>query len=89
MCANDMIAVGLIDAAREAGLSLPKDLAVIGFDDIDTASLITPHLTTVVNPAREVGAACAGALLRRIALGPDEAYTVNALPTHLVRRDSA
>ncbi|MEV6283854.1 LacI family DNA-binding transcriptional regulator [Kribbella sp. NPDC051770] len=89
ICANDIIAVGLIDAAREAGLSLPDDLAVIGFDDIDTANLITPHLTTVVNPARDVGAACARALLRRIERGPDEAYTVDALPTHLVRRDSA
>ena len=88
MCANDVIAVGLLDAAHERGLEIPTDLAVIGFDDIETASMTRPRLTTVRNPAHEVGVACAEAILERISRGPDEAYTVRALPTRLVQRDS-
>lgn len=88
MCANDVIAVGLIDAVRELGLTIPDDLAIVGFDDIDTASMTTPRLTTVRNPAREVGLACSEAILRRITSGPEVPYTVYTLPTEFVRRDS-
>ncbi|MBG0851383.1 LacI family DNA-binding transcriptional regulator [Streptomyces spinoverrucosus] len=91
-CANDLIAIGVLDAARKRGLRVPEDLAVTGYDDIDAASLVHPALTTVVNPAREVGRACGQALLRQLTAEEAEA----AEPSHelviantLVRRESA
>jgi LacI family transcriptional regulator, galactose operon repressor len=88
MCANDVIAVGLLDAAHEMGLDVPGDLAVVGFDDIDVASMLKPRLTTVRNPARDVGTACVEAVLARIAAGPETPYTVRSLPTSLITRES-
>jgi DNA-binding LacI/PurR family transcriptional regulator len=54
-CYNDMTAVGLLSAARRAGLSVPGDLAVVGFDDIPMAAHVYPPLTTVVQPQRDMG----------------------------------
>ncbi|MGD9048074.1 MAG: LacI family DNA-binding transcriptional regulator [Anaerolineae bacterium] len=54
-CYNDMTAIGLIHAAREAGLSLPQELAVVGFDDIVFARYVHPALTTVAQPVAELG----------------------------------
>ena len=88
MCANDVIAVGLLDAAHELGLDVPGDLAIVGFDDIDVASMLRPRLTTVRNPARDVGAACVEAVLDRIEVGPEAPYTVHSLPTVLITRES-
>jgi DNA-binding LacI/PurR family transcriptional regulator len=54
-CYNDMTAIGLMDAAREAGLSIPQDLAVVGFDDIAFAQLAYPPLTTIAQPVDKLG----------------------------------
>jgi len=54
-CYNDMTAIGLLCAARQAGLSVPEDLAVVGFDDVPLASYISPPLTTVAQPQRDMG----------------------------------
>ncbi|MCK4470542.1 MAG: LacI family DNA-binding transcriptional regulator, partial [Anaerolineae bacterium] len=54
-CYNDMTAIGLISAARQAGLSVPEDLAVVGFDDIPLAAHVYPSLTTVAQPQRDMG----------------------------------
>lgn len=89
MCANDLIAIGVMDAARSAGLAVPDDLAIVGFDDIETADLVSPRLTTIVNPAAAVGTACAQALIRRIEAGPTHHADHQALPTRLVVRESA
>jgi LacI family transcriptional regulator, galactose operon repressor len=89
LCANDLIAIGVMDAARRAGLRVPEDLAVVGFDDIETADLVTPRLTTVVNPAAAVGDACARTLLSRLRRGPGPPYEKVVLPTRLVVRESA
>lgn len=66
-CANDLMALGAIEAARSYGLSVPGDLAVAGFDDIEAASLLQPPLTTVRHPAGEIGARAAAQLIARIA----------------------
>ena len=54
-CYNDMTAIGLMRAARQSGLSVPDDLAVVGFDDIPLASYVCPSLTTIAQPQRDMG----------------------------------
>ncbi len=62
-CSNDLTAFGALDGIRDAGLRVPDDVAVVGYDDIEPAALVTPSLTTVMNPAFDTGLA-AGKLLR-------------------------
>jgi LacI family transcriptional regulator len=88
-CANDLIAIGVLDAARYCGVDVPNDLAVVGFDDIETANLVTPRLTTIINPAAATGAAMATALLRRIQLGSEAPHSFTVVKTSFIRRQSA
>jgi LacI family transcriptional regulator len=64
---NDLMAIGAVCAAAEAGLRIPEDLSVIGFDDIALAAYCNPPLTTVVQPKHQTGALAARLLLERIA----------------------
>ncbi len=66
-CSNDHIALGAMKGAREAGLTLPKDLSIVGFDDMQTASYMVPPLTTIHQPAYEMGKRAAKLLLQLIA----------------------
>lgn len=66
VCANDMIAIGAMTAAREAGLNIPGDIAISGFDNIDSAVMSLPPLTTVEAFPFEQGRACARLLLERM-----------------------
>jgi LacI family repressor for deo operon, udp, cdd, tsx, nupC, and nupG len=68
-CYNDMTAIGLIDAAGTAGLSLPADLAIVGFDDVVFAQFCHPPLTTIAQPIAEMGR---GAIELMLALLSDE-----------------
>ena len=61
--ANDVTAIGVLQVARELGLSVPKDLAVMGCDDFSIASLISPALTTIHMPAYEIGQKAAELML--------------------------
>lgn len=54
-CANDLMAIGAYEAIKEAGLSIPDDIAVIGYDDQEIASHLNPPLSTVLLPHREMG----------------------------------
>lgn len=63
ICGNDVLAAGALRAARRAGLSVPADVSVLGFDDIDLASAVDPALTTVRVPHRRMGAAAAEILI--------------------------
>lgn len=88
-CANDLMAIGAFDALREGGCRVPDDVALVGFDDIDAASLVSPSLTSVVNPAFETGRTAGGLLMERMTgayAGPQRAVT---LPCRLVERASA
>ncbi|MCJ1697170.1 LacI family transcriptional regulator [Rathayibacter caricis] len=89
VAANDLIAIGVLDAARERGLRVPEDLAVTGYDDIDAASLVSPALTTVENPAREIGRACARLLLERLDGDTAGVTRTVALSHRLVVRQSS
>ena len=61
--ASDVVALGVISAIRAAGLRVPEDVSVVGFDDIPLAAYFDPPLTTVRLPANELGLAVGGALL--------------------------
>jgi DNA-binding LacI/PurR family transcriptional regulator len=64
--ANDMIAFGVMKALRERNIGIPKDISVIGFDDIDQASCCAPPLTTVRQPKYEIGVKSVSLLFDRI-----------------------
>ncbi|MEV4419971.1 LacI family DNA-binding transcriptional regulator [Patulibacter sp. NPDC049589] len=66
LCANDQMAIGAIEYCREAKLRIPQDLSIVGFDDVPIARLIAPALTTVRQPAREMGYAAAGLLFGQL-----------------------
>ena len=87
-CANDLMAIGAIDAARHAGVQIPGDIAIIGVDDIEAAGLVRPALTTVRIPAEEIGRTAGELLLRRIAEGPTSAYRHVLVQHALISRDS-
>jgi DNA-binding LacI/PurR family transcriptional regulator len=63
ICANDLMAIGVLSYCRRVGLRVPDDVSVVGFDDLPFASLLTPGLTTVRQPAREMGIAATKLLL--------------------------
>ncbi len=66
LAGNDILAIGALIAAREAGLIVPDDLSIIGIDDIQAASTVSPPLTTVAKPKYEIGVQAANLLLKRI-----------------------
>lgn len=66
LCANDLIAIGAMRVTQEAGFSIPEDIAFVGIDDIDAAAFISPSLTTILNPAYEIGQICGRLLLERM-----------------------
>ncbi|WP_433616261.1 LacI family DNA-binding transcriptional regulator [Dactylosporangium sp. CA-139114] len=87
LCGNDLQALGVCDAARRAGLRVPGDLSVVGFDDLEVARWCGPPLTTVRQPFAEMGRAAAGMVLRLAAGQPVEPSRVE-LATSLVLRES-
>lgn len=64
---NDVSAIGAIRAVREAGLRVPQDVSVVGFDDVQSAAFQNPALTTVRQPLRTMGILAAEAIIRQIA----------------------
>ncbi len=83
---SDIIAIGVMRAARQAGIDVPGDLSIAGFDDIPLASLITPALTTVAQPLIQKGW-LAGELLMKSINGQADP-THHLLPTEIVVRQS-
>jgi diguanylate cyclase (GGDEF)-like protein len=84
---NDLNATGLMRVLSDAGCELPRDQAVIGFDDAESAPFITPTLSSVRQPLDEIGSQAVALLLRQIdgeRLGPDSHY----IATSLVARES-
>ena len=87
-CANDLVALGLLQHATSAGVHVPDDLAIVGYDDIDFAGAAAVPLTSVAQPRRELGAA-ATALLIAEANDPDHAHEHLVLQPSLVARRSS
>jgi LacI family transcriptional regulator len=88
-CANDLMALGALDAARARRVPVPRDLALVGFDDIESAAMVSPPLTTVSNPAYETGI-LAGVLLRERMTGQYRgAPRTVTLPCRLIERTTS
>ncbi|MFV2099684.1 LacI family DNA-binding transcriptional regulator [Micromonospora sp. LOL_024] len=85
--ASDLMAHAALRTLREAGLRVPEDVAVIGFDDIETAAYTDPPLTTVRQPILELGRR-GTRLLLRLAAG-EQVEPALILPTELIIRESA
>ena len=83
---SDIAAVGVIEAALSAGVRVPEDLSVAGFDDLPDASYVRPALTTVRQPVEERARLAAEALVAALSNGGQVVHHV--LPTELVIRDS-
>ncbi|WP_223169226.1 MULTISPECIES: LacI family DNA-binding transcriptional regulator [Microbacterium] len=88
-CANDLMAIGSIDALSARRLDVPADIAIIGVDDIEAARLVRPSLSTIRIPAVDIGQAAGELLLRRIDDG-DRTPSRHVVVQHqLVSRESA
>lgn len=88
-CLNDDMALGLMQAAREAGLELPRDLSVVGFDDLPMAARVWPNLTSVRLPIRDMGRMAAEKLLAPLhGMNPARLDQPEVRPA-LVKRQSA
>ncbi|MCC6212132.1 MAG: substrate-binding domain-containing protein [Burkholderiales bacterium] len=87
VCGNDVLAIGALAECARRGIAVPGALSVIGFDDIDMASGVTPALTTIRVPAAEMGRRAAARMLERIA--GREIERAEELPASLVVRASS
>jgi LacI family transcriptional regulator len=86
-CASDELAMGAINGLRDKGISVPEEVDVIGFDDIYTASLFYPKLTTVAQPMYDMGSVGMRMLIKLINKKELEEKTY-ILPYELIERDS-
>jgi LacI family transcriptional regulator len=87
LTANDMMAFGVMKELRGAGLSIPNDISIVGFDDIAFAELTEPPLTTVVLSRIELGRRTVEALMMNIER-PNEKGVEVRIPTYLIKRAS-
>jgi LacI family transcriptional regulator len=85
-CANDLLALGALKACLTAGVAVPAEMSLVGCDDIEMARIVTPELTTVRIPAREIGARAARELLRRIDEPAAGRKSTRLLPASLIVR---
>ncbi len=87
VCVNDEVAVALLDELQRAGLAIPEDIAITGWDDVMTARYVRPGLTSVAQPVRDLGRLAATTLHQLIAGGAPAAEPTS-LPTRIVYRGS-
>lgn len=86
LCANDLMAIGALEFCRGAGLAVPGEVSIVGFDDLPVSSVVQPRLTTVRQPARDMGYRAAEMLLDLIeGLGSGDR---ELFPVTLQRRES-
>ena len=84
---GDEMAIGAIKAVKEAGLRVPEDISIIGFDDISMAKYTDPALTTIRQDTDRIGRQAAVLLLDEID-GDTKKYQSKVIPVSLVKRDS-
>lgn len=86
---NDLLAMGVVRAASHLGVDVPGELSVVGFDDVDAASLITPPLTTLRQPLRLVGQLLVEQLIQAIEHGSPQKNERLVVPELVVRESTA
>jgi len=86
---NDLMAFGAMTAAREAGVAVPEQLSIVGFDDIDLAAFSAPPLTTVAQPKQQIGTLAAELLLERVEASRSETRRVILDPQLKIRGSTA
>jgi DNA-binding LacI/PurR family transcriptional regulator len=89
ICASDLMALGAISEARRRGYEVPRDLSVVGFDDIPIAAYCTPALTTLAQPIAEMAAAAVDGLLDAMEGGQGQTSTRVFRPSLVIRDTSA
>ena len=87
ICANDQMAIGAMRELQAAGIRVPADVGVVGFDDMHLSALLAPPLTTVRQPMRLLGERACSLLLQRIA-DPSLPPRIERLPAKLIIRES-
>jgi LacI family transcriptional regulator len=87
--ANNFIAIGAMKAIQDAGLDVPEDIALVGFDDLPPAMVSFPFFTVVSQPAYEMGRRATLLLLERLAQQKTETYQEIVLPTQIIVRHSS
>ena len=91
--ANDLMALGALGALRAAGIAVPREMALVGFDDIPEAEIVHPQLTTVRQPAYEIGTRAGELLLARLRRrkdhGEDPPSSVARVEPILIRRGTS
>jgi DNA-binding LacI/PurR family transcriptional regulator/signal transduction histidine kinase len=80
VCMNDSMALGALDVLRLAGIRVPDDIAVVGFDGIEEGRYVTPPLTTVVQPLKELGVSAVDTLLRLMDGGSPTDRVLSCVP---------
>lgn len=86
--ANDLMAIGVMQSLRDHGIAIPGDMAVVGFDDISAAKLVTPSLTTVAQFQYQMGIKAAEILMERLRGATGTTGTAIEMPFSLVERGS-
>jgi LacI family transcriptional regulator len=86
-CCNDLAAIITVQHLRESGISVPEQVSVVGFDDVEQARMSAPPLTTVSVPKEHMGSRSAELLLHRL-LNPGTPCRHEVLPVDLILRDS-
>ena len=86
-CFNDDIAIGAVHALKKAGLRVPQDISVVGFDNIKVSAFVDPPLTTIDQPAYDMGRRAVEVLLSQIR-GEPLLRNKEVLPFRLIERDS-
>jgi LacI family transcriptional regulator len=84
---NDNVAIGVLHAAHQRGLRVPEDLSVVGFDDTELATVVTPQLTSVRQPLAELGRTGVSLLVRLLERQRVDALRME-LSTRLVVRET-
>jgi DNA-binding LacI/PurR family transcriptional regulator len=84
-CHNDLVAVGALQACAELGLRIPDDVAIIGYDDIRLAELVSPTLTTLRVSRAEIGAKTMQMLLEQIEVEAAEPKEIHVKPELIIR----
>ncbi|MGA2806240.1 MAG: LacI family DNA-binding transcriptional regulator [Acidimicrobiales bacterium] len=88
MCANDLLAFGVLRGLAAAGVAVPEQMAVVGYDDVVFASMLSPPLSSVRQPKYELGVAAAELLLEEVSGAPHEHRAVRFEPELVVRASS-